>query len=105
MVNHKISTPVLQSLTRPILLLGAERENVILLACLCLSLCTAGRDLFSLVLALLVWTAGLIASKLMARQDPLATKVFLKALLYRDFYSAREKINTPRCVLRRSRKI
>jgi type IV secretion system protein VirB3 len=105
MINQKTSAPLLQSLTKPILLLGGERENIILLACLSLSLCTVGRDLLSVVLAVLIWTVGIIASKLTAKIDPWATKVFLRALLYRDFYAAREKINTPTCVLRRSRKI
>lgn len=105
MIDQKISTPLLQSLTRPILLLGGERENVIFLACVSLGLCAAGKDLVSLILAILIWTIGIIASKLAAKIDPWATKVFLRSLLYRDFYNARERINTPKCVLKRSRKI
>src|SRR5258708_9589407 len=99
MMNQKTCTPLLQSLTKPILLLGGERENVILLACLSLGLCTAGRDLVSLILAIIIWTVGIIASKLTAKIDPWATKVFLRSLLYRDFYTARGKINTPQCIL------
>src|SRR5476649_1746761 len=105
MINQKTSTPFLQSLTRPILLLGGERENIILLACLSLSLCTAGRDIVSLVLAVLLWGISILASKVTAKIDPCATKVFLRSLLYRDFYKARERINTPSCVIKRSRKI
>jgi len=104
-MSHKSNTPLLQSLVKPILLLGCERENVILLACMALSLCTAGRDAVSLILSLLLWSIGLIVSKLAARIDPWAIKVFLKSLLYRDFYDAREKINTPSCVLTRARKL
>jgi type IV secretion system protein TrbD len=105
MAHQKMITPLLQSLTRPILLLGGERENIILLACVAMSLCAAGRDLWSVILASLVWTIGLIASKLSAKLDPWATKVFLRSLLYRDFYHAREKIRTPPCVQRRRRKL
>jgi type IV secretion system protein VirB3 len=105
MINQKTSTPLLQSLTRPILILGGERENIILLACLSLGLCVAGRDALSLILALLIWSIGIIASKLTAKIDPWATKVFLRSLLYQDFYSARERINTPKCVLKRTRRI
>jgi type IV secretory pathway TrbD component len=105
MLNQKTSTPLLQSLTKPILLLGGERENIILLACLSLSLCTVGRDALSLILALVIWTVGIIVSKLTAKADPWATKIFLRSLLYRDFYSAREKINTPKNIIKRSRKI
>jgi type IV secretion system protein VirB3 len=105
MVNQKTSTPLLQSLTKPILMLGGERENVILLACISLSLCTAGRDVVSLILAILIWTIGIIASKLTAKVDPWATKVFLRSILYQDFYNAREKINTPKSIIKRTRKI
>jgi len=105
MINQKANTPLLQSLTRPILLLGGERENIILLACISLSLCTAGRDFVSVILALLIWSIGLIVSKLTAKVDPWATKVFLRSLLYQDFYNARERINTPPCILKRRRKI
>jgi type IV secretion system protein TrbD len=105
MIHQKSTTPLLQSLTRPILLLGGERENVILLACLSMSLCTVGRDIVSLILALVIWFIGIMASKLMAKIDPWATKIFLKSLLYRDFYHAREKINTPRSITKRTRKI
>jgi type IV secretory pathway TrbD component len=105
MINQKTNTPLLQSLTKPILLLGGERENIILLACLSLGLCTVGRDVLSLVLALLIWVIGIIASKLTAKIDPWATKIFLRSLLYRDFYNARERINTPPSILKRGRKI
>jgi hypothetical protein len=37
--------------------------------------------------------------------DPWATKIFIKSLQYQGFYAAREKINTPRCVIKRSRKL
>ena len=105
MLNQKKCTPLLQSLTRPILLLGGERENVILLACLSLTLPTVGRDILSLILAVLIWSIGIIASKLAAKIDPWATKIFIRSLLYRDFYNARERINTPACILRRKRRI
>jgi len=92
-------------LTRPILLLGGERENIILLACLSLSLCTVGRDLISVILAGLIWSIGIVVSKWTARVDPWATKILIRALLYSDFYAAREKLNTPGCVAKRGRRI
>lgn len=64
---------------------------------------TAGRDFFAIMLALLIWFVGLIASKVVARKDPWATKVFIKSLQYQDFYPAREKINTPNAVMKRNR--
>jgi type IV secretory pathway TrbD component len=105
MMTQRKNVPLLQSMTRPILILGGERENIILLACISLGLCTAGKDVLSLILAILIWFIGIIASKWVAKIDPCSTKVFLRSLLYQDFYQARERINTPSCVLKRSRKI
>lgn len=104
-MTRKRRAPVFQSLTRPILILGGERENIILLACISMSLCTAGRDAVSLILAILIWVIGIIASKFIAKIDPWATKVFLRSLLYQEFYNAREKIITPRSILTRKRKM
>jgi len=84
-------------------MMGAERENVILLACVCLMLVNAGRDFVSVVLAILIWTSGLIFSRVMAKKDPWATKVYINSLQYQDFYPAREKLNTPKCVIKRKR--
>ena len=103
MISQKRITPLFQSLTRPILMLGGERENIILSACLALMLWTAGRDIFAIILALLIWFVGLITSKVVAKKDPWATKVFIKSLQYQDFYPAREKINTPNAVMKRNR--
>ncbi len=103
MAVSKRHVSLLQSLTRPILLLGGERENVILLACVSLSICTVGRDFLSLALAFIIWSVGLIISKLAAKTDPWSTKIFIRSLVYRDFYPAREKINTPKSIITRRR--
>ncbi len=86
-------------------MMGGERENIILLACLSLIIWTAGRDVFSAMIALLVWLLGWIISKLAAKTDPWATKVFLTSLQYQDFYPAREKSDTPKCVIKRKREL
>ena len=105
MTYWKLKAPIYQALIRPILIMGGERENVILLACISLGLCTEGRDLMSLALSILIWMMGIMASKLVARHDPWATKIFIRSLIYQDFYQARERINTPPCVIKRQRKI
>ena len=86
-------------------MMGGERENIILLGCLSMGICTAGRDAFSVGIALVIWIVGFVASKLAAKADPWATKVFIHSLYYQDFYPAREKINTPKCVIKRKREI
>ncbi|MDE2026995.1 MAG: VirB3 family type IV secretion system protein [Candidatus Omnitrophica bacterium] len=105
MVNQKKITPLFQSLTRPILMMGGERENIIICACISLMLAFSGRDFFAVGLAVIIWLSGLIASKIVARIDPWATKIFIKSLQYQDFYPARERINTPSCIVKRNRSV
>jgi type IV secretion system protein TrbD len=105
MTSQKLITPLYQGLTRPILLLGGERENIIVLAAMAFLLCTAGKDFPSCVVAVCVFVPGVLVSKEVAKRDPWATKIFIKSLQYQGFYPAREKINSPRNVPKRSRKI
>ena len=84
-------------------MMGGERENIILLACLSMVICSTGRDFFSICIAIVVWIVGFLVSKMAAKADPWGTKVFLKSLQYQDFYPAREKTNTPKCVIKRKR--
>ena len=105
MTSQKQITPLYQGMTRPILLLGGERENIIVLAAMALMLCAAGKDFPSCVMAVVVFVPGVLVSKIVAKVDPWATKIFIKSLQYRGFYAARERINTPKCVIKRSRKI
>jgi type IV secretion system protein VirB3 len=103
MINQKKTIPLFQSLTRPILLFGAESENIILLTCISLGMATAGKDIISISLGAVIFFGGRLFSKVVAKSDPWATKVFIASLKYQDFYPAREKTNTPKCVIKRKR--
>jgi len=105
MVNQKKVTPLFQSLTRPILMMGGERENIIMSASISMMLAVSGRDFLAVGLAIIIWLTGLFASKIVARIDPWATKIFIKSLQYQDFYPAREKINTPSSIVKRNRSV
>lgn len=95
MTDFKASTPVFQSLTRPILMLGGERENIIIIVFISGAVWFAGKDWFALGLAAAVWVVGLFISRVAAKQDPWQTKVFLKSSRYELFYPARERLITP----------
>ena len=95
MKDLKRSTPVFQSLTRPILMFGGERENIIIIVFIAGTVWFAGKDWFALGLTALVWVIGLFISRVVAKQDPYQTKVFLKSSRYETFYGAREKLITP----------
>jgi type IV secretory pathway TrbD component len=105
MANLKKVTPLFQSFTRPMLMMGGERENIILVTCLSLMIWTCGRDILAGLLAAVIFVAGFLTSKMVAKNDPWATKVFIRSLQYQDFYPAREKKNTPNCVIKRKREL
>jgi type IV secretion system protein TrbD len=105
MKSHKQIAPLYQGMTRPILLMGGERENIIILGAMAGMLCSAGKDVPSTLIAALLFFPGVLISKVVAKTDPWATKIFIKSLQYQGFYPAREKINTPKNIIKRSRKI
>jgi type IV secretion system protein TrbD len=77
-----------RSLIRPILLMGAERELVlitgIIAAVLVLSL---QRPLFVAV-GVALWIVGLAALQRAAKVDPQISRVYLRHLRYRPYYAA-----------------
>lgn len=83
-----------QSLTRPVLLGGAERELVIvevsLIAALVMGL---GFHPLSLGLSLLLGTVGHRMLVWTGRQDPQATRVYARHRQYQPFYPASAGVN------------
>jgi type IV secretory pathway TrbD component len=81
--------PLHGSLTRPVLLGGAERELVILeVSVVAALLLGVGFHLASLGLALLIATVGHRLLAWIGRQDPQATRVYARHRLYQAFYPA-----------------
>jgi len=76
---------------------------VIFAACVALMLPAAGKDFLSTAIGAIIWTVGIFVSRFAAKADPWATKVYIKSLQYQDFYPAREKINTPKSIIKRKR--
>lgn len=83
-----------QSLVQPVLVAGAEREIAILLGVLSLMIWIAGKDVLSIVIAILVWGVGIFLARIGAKKDPQFIKVFLKHIKYQDFYPATEYIHS-----------
>jgi type IV secretory pathway TrbD component len=105
MTSQKLVSPLYQVTTRPILMMGAERENIIILVVLAVWLAFAGKDFPSCLIAGVIFIVGQQASKVAAKADPCATKIFRESLQYQGFYAAREKINTPKSIIKRTRKL
>ena len=89
-------TPIHASLTRPLLLGGAERELVLangtLIAALLLGV---GFHWASLTAAGLLATAGHWGLRCMARHDPQLSRIYLRHIQYQDAYPAQAAVQAP----------
>lgn len=80
--------PLHRSLTRPILMMGGEREFVLMLGVL------AGIFIFSLakiwaaVMGVVLWVVGMFFLTRAGRYDPQLSKTGIRSLRYRRFYPA-----------------
>ena len=83
------STPIRRSLVRPLLLLGGDRELVLLSGLLSGALIFTSMTWFSAAYGLLLWFGGLAILRGMAMADPLMRNVYLRHRLYRKYYPPR----------------
>ena len=85
--------PVYRSTSRPLLILGGEREPVLLLGLVCGAIVFATYTATSIAIGLLAWFVGLGILRMMAKHDPQMVKVFLRFWLrYRGpFFPAKPR--------------
>ncbi len=84
-------TPFRRVLHRPALLLGGERELVMMTAVSAGALGFAARDLVAAMIAGVLWSACLAALRRMAKADPQLSRVYVRQLRYRRYYPARSR--------------
>lgn len=82
-------TPLHRALHRPNLILGGERELVLITAILCGGVAVSGLNIVSFSIGVCVWLVTLAFLQMMAKTDPHLSKVYLRYLRYRPFYPAR----------------
>jgi type IV secretion system protein VirB3 len=94
--------PIHTAAHRRILVLGGDRELVLLAALLCAMLGIAVLTWWSVLLALLLWVASVAGLAHLARRDPLFRLVYARHLPYREFYAPRAGLAAPPVRLPRS---
>lgn len=70
--------PVYRSTSRPLLILGGEREPVLFLVLICGAIVFATYTPLSIGIGLVSWFVGLGVLRMMATHDPQMVKVFLR---------------------------
>jgi type IV secretion system protein VirB3 len=95
-------TPVRQSLLRPMLLLGGERELVIM------SMMLAGILVFSLgtlgtaVIGVIFWSLAMFVLQRMAKNDPQLSKVYIRHVNRKIYYPASPHWTAPERELKKN---
>ena len=84
-------TPFYRVLYRPPLVLGGEREPVLLTLVIAVGLAVSGFNVASLVIAAVLWFGGIAGFRAMAKADPYMTNVYLRQVSYRAHYSPRSR--------------
>ena len=77
-----------RALSRPNLLLGADRELVLMTGLAAVILIFVVLTWFSVLLGLLVWSGIVGILRMMAKADPMMRKVYIRHVSYRHTYKA-----------------
>ncbi len=70
-------------------ILGAERELVMLLGLFCVVIAFGSITKFAVISMSIIWLIGVYFLRLMAKKDPLMSRVYLRHIKYQNWYSAR----------------
>ncbi|MGV1832889.1 conjugal transfer protein TrbD [Agrobacterium vitis] len=75
-----------RALSRPNLLMGADRELVLLTALAAVILIFVVLTWYAALLGIAVWLVAVAALRMMAKADPLMRRVYLRHVSYRSHY-------------------
>jgi type IV secretion system protein TrbD len=84
-------TAIHRALHRPNLVLGGERELVLITAILCSGVAVSALNLVSGVVAAAVWLVSVPLFRMMAKADPYMSKIYLRQLRYPTYLPARSR--------------
>ena len=89
--------PFNQSANRPNLLLGADRELVLLSSLITAGLGFSLASWWGLIVAAGWWAASMAVLKRMGKADPILRQVYMRHIRYRPFYPAKSGLYS-RCL-------
>ena len=84
--------PIHSSLMRPILLMGAERELLMISGIIAAVLVLSLERLLFTVVGVVFWCLSLAALQRAAKADPIFSRVYLRHARYRAYYSAQSRV-------------
>ena len=75
-----------RALSRPNLLMGADRELVLITGLAAIILIFVVLTIYSALFGVAVWTVIVGLLRMMAKSDPLMRKVYIRHISYRSYY-------------------
>jgi len=87
--------PFHESANRPNLLLGGDRELVLVIAILAAMLVFAVMKWWSVLAGIALWLTAVGVLARMGKADPLLRHVYLRHIRYRSFYPAKSRLAAP----------
>jgi len=76
------------ALNKPNLLLGGERELMLLVGLFSALMIFIAMTWQTLIIGIILWLILSMLLRMMAKADPLMSKIYLRQLKYKDFYTA-----------------
>jgi type IV secretion system protein VirB3 len=76
------------ALNKPNLLLGAERELMLIVGMLSALMIFIAMTWQTFIIGVALWAILSMLLRMMAKADPLMSKIYLRQLKYKDFYMA-----------------
>lgn len=85
-------TPFFESINRPNLLMGADREMVLFAAMMSAAIAISAMALWSIVTGVLFWPVALWVLRALAKADPLMRNVYIRHKTYLKSYPPKSDI-------------
>jgi len=85
------TTAMHRALNRPNLFLGGERELVLTSGLLCFGLSVSSVNLLTTVVGLILWFVIIALLRMMAKADPMMSRVYLRQIRFRLHYAPRSR--------------
>jgi type IV secretion system protein VirB3 len=86
--SNLIRSRIHRALSRPNLLMGADRELVLLSGLAAIILIFVVLTWYAAILGMSLWLVAIAALRMMAKADPLMRRVYLRHVSYRSCYRA-----------------
>ncbi|UWU19523.1 conjugal transfer protein TrbD (plasmid) [Rhizobium sullae] len=86
--SNLIRSRIHRALSRPNLLMGADRELVLLSGLAAVILIFVVLTWYAAIFGMMFWLVAVAALRMMAKADPLMRRVYLRHVSYKSFYRA-----------------